>query len=170
VTNDRQNLSRRGLLGVLGGSALVACNVGVGDVPHVSTTNVSWEARAKQLEAASGTVYSAANEGPWPGKSGSHVPTVMVNGDGSVTASCTHGMTDANPAATPAVPQHFITTMYARDVDSGNVIHLVEFVTRGPEKASMATMTFQVPDGTSRIAVYAYCNEHDLWVTTETAV
>ena len=171
MTNDRQTLSRRGVLGLLGGSALVACNIGVGDVPAGgSAKNASWEARATQLENASGTIYSAANEGPWPGKSGAHVPTVTVNGDGSVTASCTHGMTDANPAATPPVPQHFITTMYARDLDSGNVIHLVEFVTRGPDKASIATMTFQVPQGVSRISVFAYCNEHDLWVTAETAV
>ncbi len=168
MTNDRVLLSRRGILGILGGSTLAACTVGVGDTPPAAP-KASWEARASQLEAASGSIYSAANEGPWPGKSGSHVPTVMKNGDGTITASCTHGMTDANVGATPPVAQHYITTMYARDVDTGTVLHLHEFVTRGPDKATMATMTFRPPPGVATIAVYAYCNEHDLWVSQQVA-
>jgi desulfoferrodoxin (superoxide reductase-like protein) len=60
--------------------------------------------------------------------------------------------------------------MFARDIDSGNVIALVEFVTRGPGKSTAATMTFDVPQGVSRIKVYAHCNEHDLWASQETDV
>jgi desulfoferrodoxin (superoxide reductase-like protein) len=165
----RTRLTRRGMLGLLGGTTVAACTVGVGEPPAVDKNGI-WETRAKQLEDSSGTIYSAGNEGKWTGKSGTHVPSVVVNGDGTVTASCTHGMTDADVAVTPPVPQHYITTMFARDVDTGTVIHLVEFVTRGPAKAATATMTFKIPDGVSAIAVYAHCNEHDLWVSANTNV
>jgi desulfoferrodoxin (superoxide reductase-like protein) len=165
----KYKLSRRGMLGALGGATLAACTVGVGDTLAVEP-NTTWEARAKQLEDSSRTVYTATNEGPWTGKAGTHVPVVVANADGTVTASCTHGMTDADTAATPPVAQHYITTMYARDVDTGHVLDLVEFVTRGPAKATAAAITFNVPDGVTTIAVYAHCNEHDLWRSAPTAV
>jgi hypothetical protein len=156
------------MLGFLGSSTVAACVVGV-DGPAFAQ-NATWETRAGQLEEASGTVYSAAAEGMWAGKSGSHVAKVVSNGDGTVTASCTHPMVDADVAATPPVAGHWITTMYARDVATGNVIHLEEFVTRGPGKVAAASMTFTIPTGVTRIKVFTHCNEHDTWVSDETDV
>src|SRR5215470_514429 len=128
-TMNAQPMSRRMMLGFIGGSTVAACTVGV-QGPAFATNGV-WETRAGQLEEASGMPYSAADEGKWTGKSGSHVATVKDNGDGTVTASCTHPVVDADTAAMPAVGQHLITTMYARDVETNSVLHLVEFVTRG---------------------------------------
>ena len=153
------------MFGLIGGAAIAACTVG--DDPSSQPTNADWEMRAKQLEVASSVLYSASAEGRWTGKAGVHVPTVVMNGDGTVTASCTHGMIDADPTAMPPVAQHWITTMYARDTTTNTVIELVEFITRGPDKATTATMTFKIPPGTISIKVYAYCNQHDLWVTDE---
>ena len=158
-----QPMSRRMMLGFIGGSTVAACTVGVQGPTFA--TNGSWETRAAQLEEASGTPYSAASEGKWTGKSGSHVARVIDNGDGTLTASCTHPVVDADTSMTPPVAQHLITTMYARDVDTNAVLHLVEFVTRGPSRATVATMTFPIPQGVTSIKVYTYCNEHDLWVS-----
>ncbi len=158
-----QPMSRRRMLGFIGGSTVAACTVGVPG--STVAVDANWETRAAQLEEASGTPYSAANEGKWTGKSGGHVATVVKNSDGSMTASCTHPVVDADTAAMPPVAQHLITTMYARDVESNAVLHLVEFVTRGPSRATVATMTFSIPQGVTSIKVYTYCNEHDLWVT-----
>jgi hypothetical protein len=66
-----QPMSRRMMLGFIGGSTVAACTVGVPG-PSFATNGV-WETRASQLEEATGTPYSAANEGKWTGKSGSHV-------------------------------------------------------------------------------------------------
>jgi len=162
------SMTRRFMLGFLGSSTVAACVVGV-DGPAFAP-NAVWEDRAKQLEDASGALYSAANEGMWTGKSGSHVAKIVGNGDGTVTASCTHPVVDPDTAATPPVAGHWITTMYARDVATGNVIHLAEFVTRGPGKLAAASMTFAIPAGVTKIKVYTHCNEHDTWVSDETDV
>jgi desulfoferrodoxin (superoxide reductase-like protein) len=154
------------MFGLLGGSALAACTVGI-DAPEPLPRNDAWEERAEQLEAASAFLYSAAAEGMWAGKAGTHVPTVTVGSNRSVTASCTHAMIDANAGAMPPVAQHLVTTMYARDAATNQVIHLVEFVTRGPDKAATASTTFAVPATVKRIRVYAYCNQHDLWASSE---
>src|SRR5262245_63759710 len=155
------------MFGLIGSSTVAACTVG--QVP-LAANDEYWKARASQLEAASGTLYSEANEGQWVGKAGTHVAKVVDNGDGTLTASCTHAMIDADALAMPPVAQHWITTIYVRDVDTDTVIHLEELVTRGPDKAGTATTTFKLPRGVSRIKVYAYCNQHDLWVTQEIAV
>lgn len=157
------------MLSFLGGTTITtaACMVGEVDPLTASTANVGWKERAAQLEMASGTLYSAASEGRWTGKAGTHVATMTKNPDGSITVSATHGMVDADVSASPPVAQHWITTLYVRDVATETVIHLVEFVTRGPEKAAMATTTFTPSTDIRRVRLYAYCNQHDLWISED---
>jgi hypothetical protein len=77
--------SRRGFLGLLGGAAaLTACDVGTTEVE----ANLSWQTRVSELKAS---VYSRTNPGIWPGKEGTHVPTIVDLGDGIFEVSCKIG-------------------------------------------------------------------------------
>jgi desulfoferrodoxin (superoxide reductase-like protein) len=139
-------VSRRGILGLFGGAALLsACEVGAG------SENVSeWQIRADDLKGPE--VYTKAKPGIWAGKEGTHVPSIVREGD-LITVSCTHGV---DPEG-----KHWVTTVFVEDQDN-NVIHLREFMGRGPI-ASSALTTFRIPPGTTSITAFAYCNLHDCW-------
>jgi desulfoferrodoxin (superoxide reductase-like protein) len=151
--------TRRAFFGFLGGAAVTPAIGCYGGAPSDSGLSDAWERRAQQLEESNG-VYSAADEGIWPGKAGTHVPTIVVDkASGTATVSSTHPMTEA----------HWLTTIYVRDQD-GVVIHLIEFLARGTGAATAATTTFSIPSGTTSLTAYAYCNLHDAWSTVATPV
>jgi desulfoferrodoxin (superoxide reductase-like protein) len=152
--------TRRGFFGLLGGAGAAAAT-GCYGTPPFSSGGLSdaWEQRAQQLEDANG-VYSAADEGIWPGKAGNHVPAIVIDAASkTATVSSTHPMTEA----------HWLTTIYVRNQD-GVVVHLAEFVVRGANAATAATTTFTIPAGTTSMTAYSYCNLHDAWSSLETPV
>jgi desulfoferrodoxin (superoxide reductase-like protein) len=145
---SRSGLGRRGFLGALGGVAatLSACTVG----PTVGTiANPVWVERAAKLKG--NTVYTKAVPGMWAGKEGTHVPSVAIDNARVATVSCTHAVAEG----------HWITTLFIEDQD-GNVIHMEEFLGRGPG-ASQAATSFRVPDSVTSLVAYSYCNLHDCW-------
>jgi desulfoferrodoxin (superoxide reductase-like protein) len=152
--------TRRSFFGLLGGVAAMPAVACYGSTPVASGgAGDAWEQRAQQLEDANG-VNSAADEGIWPGKAATHVPTVVIDkASGTATVSSTHPMTEA----------HWLTTIYVRDQD-GVVIHLIEFVARGASASIAATTSFSIPSGTTAMTAYAYCNLHDAWSTDATPV
>lgn len=140
-------LSRRGFLGgfgLAGGAAMVAgCTVG-----SSFETNPRWQARAEELKANG--IYTTGAPGIWAGKEAAHTPTIAKEGD-IVTISCTHGMAEG----------HWVTTIFVED-DTGTVLHLEEFVGRGPSLKPAST-SFRVPPEARSLTAYAYCNLHDCW-------
>lgn len=138
--------SRRGFLGLLGGATmLTACTVGSTEVE----ANLTWQTRVGELKT--NNVYSRAAPGIWPGKEGTHVPTITDLGDGIFEVSCTHGMVEG----------HWITTIFVED-ELGNVLHLRELMGRGPS-VGMPVISLRVPPGVRSLVAYAYCNLHDCW-------
>ena len=64
---------------------------------------------------------------------------------------------------------HWITTIYARDINTGRVFFLKEF---HPTEASGdddkgASISTPFPAGVTRFAVFAFCNKHELWWSGE---
>jgi desulfoferrodoxin (superoxide reductase-like protein) len=156
--SGQADLSRRGFLGrfgaAVGGAAtLGACAIGGSEVELEQ--NSQWQSRAVGLK--SNQVYTAAAPGMWAGKEGSHVPKVAING-GVADVSCTHAVAEG----------HWITTIFVEDQDQ-NVIHMEDFLGRGPG-ASQAVTSFRIPPGVTSIVAFAYCNLHDCWSSESIAV
>jgi superoxide reductase len=152
---DRE-VGRRGFLGALGGAGAVAA-LSACTVPTLGTyVNPTWAERTATLKGAA--VYTKAAPGMWAGKEATHVPTVSVDASRMATVACSHGVAEG----------HWITTLFIED-QNGNVIHLEEFLGRGP-MASPASTTFRIPGGVTSIIAYAYCNLHDCWSTESISV
>jgi desulfoferrodoxin (superoxide reductase-like protein) len=60
---------------------------------------------------------------------------------------------------------HWITTMYARDIDTGRVFYLKEFhpTELAPMTDRGASIEAPLPPGVLRVAVFSFCNKHELW-------
>lgn len=154
---EARALGRRGFLGALGAgtaAALSACTVGPAVGRYVNPT---WAERTQTLKGS--TVYTKAAPGIWTGKEATHVPTVTIDAaTRTADVSCSHALAEG----------HWITTLFVEDQD-GAVIHLEEFMGRGPT-ASQAKTTFRVPAGVTAIVAYSYCNLHDCWSTETIAI
>ncbi|MFY0539454.1 desulfoferrodoxin family protein [Nannocystis pusilla] len=116
--------------------------------------NAEWESKAAELEAMGEGIYSADDEMDLPGKGATHIPQVAVAGR-KVTVTTTHVMS--------VEADHFIQYHYVRD-QADVIIAMQEYVL-GTDLA--ATMTFVVPEGTTRFTVYQYCNLHWTWSAEE---
>ena len=121
----------------------------------------AWATRARELEAAG--VYSATEEGPWPGKAPKHVPIVEA-AKGVVQVSVPHEM---RPASTPdagapgdagALPAHYVGTIYIKNQE-GIVIGLKELQATSPLPVAL----FSLPPGTTSVTAFAWCNLHGTW-------
>jgi desulfoferrodoxin (superoxide reductase-like protein) len=88
-----------------------------------------------------------------------HVPQVTFNA-GIATVLIDH----------PMVVEHWIPTVYVRDATTNQVIYLQELLAPNPAQGvdpatvKGLSLDFAIPEGTAQIAVYAYCNLHELWV------
>jgi desulfoferrodoxin (superoxide reductase-like protein) len=122
-----------------------------GDPGGLDTAN-DWEKRAAELEAQ-GPIYTADSPGPWAGKEAGHVPQIVIDGT-NVTIKVAHPM----HAADDAGPEHYITTIYARD-QANKIVWLKEFKVDDPA----AETTFALPAGTTALTAYSHCNIHGLW-------
>lgn len=116
--------------------------------------NDAWEARAMELEATGQGIYTADDELDLPGKGETHLPRVAVSGK-TVTASTTHVMS--------VEADHFIQCHSVRD--QAEVIFALREYVLGEDLA--ATMTFAIPEGTTKFTVYQYCNLHWTWMAAE---
>jgi desulfoferrodoxin (superoxide reductase-like protein) len=133
------------------GSQVIAACGGEDDGPD-EVGNEQWEQRAAELEGSQDAVYTNAAPGPWAGKEGSHVPSLIADGEARIETA--HGQT----VNEPDTEDHYITTLYVRDQD-GVVIHLVEL--DGTEEAP--TTSFTPPEGTTEMTAFSHCNLHGLW-------
>jgi len=149
-------LGRRGFLGVLGGSAAALSACTVGNMDDLPVFNTVWPERAAQLKTTG--IYTAAAPGMWAGKEATHVPSVTIAADRLATVSCTHGVAEG----------HWLSTLWVED-QNGNVIHMAEFLGRGPE-SSAASTSFRVPAGVTSLVAYSHCNLHDAWATVPVKV
>lgn len=109
--------------------------------------NPAWEARASQLVAASGVIFTQANPGKWAGKEALHVPTATFAA-GSVTVTTPHVMT----------ADHYITTHFIKS-NAGIVVGLKEYQPTDPKPE----VTFTLAPGTTTITLFSNCNLHGLW-------
>ncbi|MDC0721180.1 hypothetical protein [Nannocystis bainbridge] len=132
---------------------LPGCNE-EGSPASSNPVNDAWEARAMELEATGQGIYTADDELDLPGKGETHLPRVAVSGK-TVTASTTHVMS--------VEADHFIQYHYVRD--QADVIFALREYVLGEDLA--ATMTFAIPEGTTRFTVYQYCNLHWTWMAAE---
>ena len=104
---------------------------------------------AADAPAYPGIVFTAANQGKWAGKAGSHAPQVTV-ADGKVAVVTKHGMSAA----------HFIvrhTVVLADGTDVGGKTFTAE---DKPESS------FELPAGyKGKAYATSFCNKHDMWLT-----
>lgn len=97
-----------------------------------------------------GIIYTKNNEGKWKGKSGSHVPVIVINGT-SVTVTTEHVMTQ----------EHYIVK-HTLVSQTGEVIGDKTFYIPTDKKASS---TFELPKGyKGKLYATSFCNKHDLWL------
>jgi len=95
-------------------------------------------------------VYTAAQEGVWKGKAGSHVPSVSVHGEhGQIVTA--HGMS----------PQHHIVR-HTLLTDEGEVLFAHTFL-YDAKQAKSEFESRQVQPGKVYYAL-SFCNRHDLWL------
>ncbi|KAL7535329.1 hypothetical protein ACHAXR_006425 [Thalassiosira sp. AJA248-18] len=86
-----------------------------------------------------------------------HTPYITLHDDG-VTASVTVGK--ENISVHPMDTFHFITEIYVMD-DVGNIIVMSSL---DPTGANVAAIDFNIPQGTSTLTAYSWCNIHGHWV------
>ncbi|CAE8726190.1 unnamed protein product [Polarella glacialis] len=102
-----------------------------------------------------------------------HKPSLTVHGNGSATVvvgqeNVKEGTITYHPMAPSTDPTflHWINAIWVLD-QSGLVIANYEFL---PDAIGPASLTFEVPAGTTEMTAYEYCNKHGLFVGDETAV
>ena len=155
------------LLSGFGLSSLVASTAGVATTGCMGETSYDqgeldayepfWSYRADRLEAYQlekfGVGVRSKNE-PGPHNPDVHYPEVSIE-NGVLNAKVNHVM-DLD---------HWVTTIYARDVITGRVFYLKEFhpteVDAGEEKGASISTPF--PPEVKQFAVFAFCNKHELW-------
>jgi hypothetical protein len=149
----------------------------------------AWEAKAKELEAANvgGVVYTETAPGPFAGKERSHVPQLTVQSDGVAVilvagpdGGSDGGKTDAGDAGpkdggdagdagyvdSGIRPQHYVTTIYAKD-DKGRVVFMKELK---PTDAAPPFIAFKIPAGATALKAFEHCNLHGVWSSAESKV
>jgi desulfoferrodoxin (superoxide reductase-like protein) len=122
------------------------------------TANSAWEDQAKTLEAGGQGLYTAKDPKDQPGKQGTHVPTVTLDGN-KVKLTTTHP-TEAPSAKKPK--GHFITHHYLRDGATGLIFAWQEYNLKPGETAAVE---FELPAGVTSFTAYQVCNLHWTWVT-----
>ena len=161
--NMSTSLSRRNLLGTalasLAVSNLSACG---GETEYlngeaVRTEKDVWTERANRLEKL--TIYSESNlpADPEANKPAAHLPMVMIDqAAGYANVFINHVMQ----------PAHWITTVYFRDQD-GTVFYLKELLpgdvdldAGGNPVEKGVTVSVKIPQGTTQVAAFAFCNLH----------
>lgn len=160
MMDEKTILSRRSFVTTSGAVAAVVVLPGCTEENAPSSpnpVNAEWESRAAELEATGEGIYTADDEMDLPGKGPTHVPLVTVAGK-KVTVTTTHVMS--------VEADHFIQYHYVRD-QADVIIAMQEYIL-GTDLD--ATMSFVIPEGTTRFTVYQYCNLHWTWKAEEQRV
>lgn len=120
--------------------------------------NTEWETLGEMYE--SGPVYTQSDPGEWAGKEAVHVPMVVLNeGKGSIEVTVMHVMS----------AEHWIPAIYVRD-QAGVIVGFKDYgieAWNGEAPDGNPTATFVVPQGTTQITAFGYCNLHDNWTVEE---
>jgi len=95
-----------------------------------------------------------------------HTPYINISGS---EATVTVG--DGSPyhpmsAGTDASTVHFITHIYVLDQDGG----FVAMSALDPSQSSIARLTFTIPENTTALKAYEWCNLHGLWESSVVGV
>ena len=152
----------RAVAATAGVSALTSLTGCEGETTYDASYEPYWTLRADTLEAYQVEHFQTlrtAND-PRDQNPVAHAPVVMMN-NGVASVQIDH----------PMVIEHWITTVYVRDLSTNRVIYFQELMppnpTPGLDPASAKGISFEVivPEGVPEIGVYSYCNLHELWVT-----
>ncbi len=127
------------------------------DQGELSAYEPFWTYRADRLEQYQQETFQVGirtMDAPGPHNAAVHHPIVSVQ-DGIINATVDHVME----------LDHWITTIYTRDLDTGRVFYLKEFhpTELSPDTEKGASISVELPPGILRIAVFAFCNKHELW-------
>ena len=154
--------SRRALFRTASAASVVALVGCTGEATYTQTSLTeadAWAKRADQIEAYHskiGTLYS--KEAPPDDDTYSvpkHAPEVTIDlAMGYAVAYVDHVMNK----------DHFITTVYFRD-QNGVVFYLKELLPGDTDEGKDVGVTFfaPIPEGTTQVAAFAFCNKHDHW-------
>lgn len=152
----RPKISRRQ---VLRGTGAAACTLiipqwfwGCGE-PEVEADPVeidpAWSERVQTFESE-GMILTEDEPGIWPGKEATHLPIVSFQpGQGVLEVLTNHEMTE----------EHWIQAHYLRD-QRGRIVGFREF---SPARDLLARASFRVPEGTTELTVFSFCNIHSTW-------
>lgn len=126
------------------------------DLGELDAYEPFWTYRANRLEEYQAATFGGvrSKEDPKEHKIAVHDPAVSVQG-GILRATVDHVME----------LDHWITTIYVRDIDTGRVFYLKEFhpTELAPMTEKGASIEVQIPEGVLRIGVFSFCNKHELW-------
>ena len=146
-------------LATAGGVGTLAMSVGCqGDTSYDASYEPYWTYRADRLEEFQLANFQTVRtrESPGDHNLAVHVPVAGVK-DSVVTAKVDHVMEF----------DHWITTVYFRDTETGRVFYLKEFlpIEKDPGAEKGVTVQAPLPDEVQQFAVFAYCNKHELWMS-----
>jgi desulfoferrodoxin (superoxide reductase-like protein) len=129
-----------------------------GDTSYDASYEPYWTYRADRLEEFQLANFQTfrTRESPGDHNLAVHVPVVAVQ-DSVVIAKVDHVMEF----------DHWITTIYFRDTETGRVFYLKELlpIERDPGADKGVTVQAPLPDEVQQFAVFAYCNKHELWMS-----
>ena len=158
---SHQNMiSRRQLVaGIFVGLVTLATTMGCeGNTTYDASYEPYWTYRANRLQEYQIANFQGVRTQEYPGEQdpAAHVPLVYVM-DSIVNAKINHVMER----------DHWITTVYFRDTETGRVFYLKEFLPleKDPGEERGITVQAPLPDEVNQFSVFAFCNEHDLWMS-----
>ncbi len=113
-------------------------------------------AAASSEKKQSPRVYSAADEGQYAGKSGSHAPVISIAGS-KVTITTNHVMT----------PEHYIS-LHALS-GAARYFGAYEFGIKDLGEGKVAVSTYDIGDYKGPLKAISVCNLHDIWMAEASA-
>ena len=156
-----QNILSRGQLGagILVGLGILVSFIGCeGYTTYDASYEPYWTYRANRLQEYQIANFQGVRTQESHGRQDpeAHVPLVYVM-DSIVNAKINHVMER----------DHWITTVYFRDTETGRVFYLKEFLPleKDPGEERGITVRAPLPDEVNQFSVFAFCNEHDLWMS-----
>ena len=152
VPNRRQWISQVGLcmVSAVVPPGLIACDDPIPDENSSGSDPLTSQITMWITNLEGKTIYNRQAPGKWEGIEGTHLPILTFHNENlEVTVYTNHVMNE----------EHSIELHYIRDQDQ-NLIGAKRYATDD----SFARVTFPLPQGTSEIFVYSYCNLHGTWM------
>eukprot|EP00930_Biecheleria_cincta_P021105 TRINITY_DN15717_c0_g1_i4.p1 TRINITY_DN15717_c0_g1~~TRINITY_DN15717_c0_g1_i4.p1 ORF type:complete len:2701 (+),score=424.75 TRINITY_DN15717_c0_g1_i4:78-8105(+) len=163
--------------GDVSGSSQASCNsfaCPASTVPYATSADcLSWKAELFRRQVLENGISPIAFPVPYGlgGDNEKHSPYIVLNGAVAkvvVGKGASTGLSDdpVHPMVDDPSAIHYIEHIWVED-QSGNIIAHRQL---SPSEPSPATLYFDIPEGTTSVRAYEFCNTHGLWQGEAVAV